>query len=121
MSKSLRQILLWTPRVLSILFTLFISLFALDIFEMGLGFWGTILGLFMHLLPSIAMLIGLILAWRWEWIGALVFGAFGVWFLSISQPGNAMYYFVIVGVPFLIAALFLLGWIYRKQIRDGKE
>ena len=121
MSKSLRLTLFWIPRVLGILFILFISLFALDIFDMGLGFWGTILGLFMHLLPSIAMLIGLILAWRWEWVGTLVYGAFGVWFLSISQPGDVMYYIILVGVPVVIALLFLLSWIYRKQRREDDK
>ena len=118
MNKNLRGILFWTPRVLGILFILFISLFALDIFDMGLDFWDTVVGLFMHLLPSIAMTIALILAWRWEWIGAVLFAITGGWFLYIAQPGDVMYYIVIVGVPFLIAALFLVGWVYRGKIRE---
>ena len=118
MNKLLRNILFWTPRVLGILFILFISLFALDIFDMKLGFWGTIVGLFMHLLPSIAMNIALVLGWRWEWVGAAFFTLASVWFLHISTPGDVMYYIVFVGIPLLIAALFLLGWVYREKIRD---
>lgn len=117
MNKTLRGILFWTPRVLGILFILFVSLFALDIFEMGLGIWGTIVGMFMHLLPSIVMSISLVVGWRWEWIGAAFFAAVGAWFLRISTPGDLMYYIVFAGVPFLIAVLFLLGWMNRGKIR----
>jgi hypothetical protein len=40
-----KRILLWTPRVLSLLFALFVSLFALDVFGQGYGFWQTTLAL----------------------------------------------------------------------------
>jgi len=118
MNKNLRGILFWAPRVLGILFILFISLFALDIFDMGLGFWDTVVGLFMHLLPSIAMLIALTLAWRWEWVGSAFFAVAGGWFFYIQHPaGDVMYYIVIVGVPLLIAVLFLVGWVKRGEVR----
>ena len=114
MHKNLKGFLFWVPRVLAILFILFISLFALDIFDMDLGFWDTIVGLFMHLLPSIAMAIALALAWRWEWIGAAFFAVAGGWFFYIQHPAeDVMYYIVLVGVPFLIAVLFLVGWVKR--------
>ena len=117
MNKSLKKALFLTPRVLGILFILFVSLFALDIFEMNLGFWGTIVGLLMHLLPSIAMTIALVLAWKYEWIGEILFAVVGGWFLRVSTPGDVMFYFVFIGIPLLIAVLLLLGWIYRGKIR----
>jgi len=117
MNKSLKKALFLTPRVLCILFILFVSLFALDIFEMNLGFWGTIVGLLMHLLPSIAMTIALVLAWKYEWIGAILFAVVGGWFLRVSTPGDVMFYIVFIGIPLLIAVLLLLGWIYRGKIR----
>lgn len=120
MKQSLKKILLWTPRVLGILFVLFISLFALDIFEMGLGFWGTIVGLFMHLLPSIALAIAIALAWKWEWVGALGFLGWAVWYLfAFLQNGFGWgTYLLIAGIPVLIGLLFLVSWIWRKQIRE---
>jgi hypothetical protein len=39
MNESKRRMLFWTPRLLSILFAIFISLFALDVFGEGYGFW----------------------------------------------------------------------------------
>jgi hypothetical protein len=71
--------LFWKPRIAGILFVLFISIFALDVFDAGYGFWETLLALFMHLLPSIALAIAVALAWRrWEWIGAVLFRGFAI-------------------------------------------
>jgi hypothetical protein len=122
MNKLLRTFLFWTPRILGILFILFVSLFALDIFEMGLGFWGTILGLFMHLLPSIGMTIALALAWRWEWVGTLGYFTFALWYIVFAL-GREMPWSVITlmaGIPALIGILFLVDWVKRREVR-GQE
>ena len=71
MNKTLKQTLFWTPRLTGILFVLFISMFAFDVFDMQLGFWGTALALFMHLIPSILLTIAIVVAWKWEWVGAV--------------------------------------------------
>ncbi len=116
MNKILKLGLYWKPRVLAILFILFVSLFAFDVFDMGLDFWGMLLALLIHLLPSIVMTIGLVLGWRWEWVGAAVFALVGGWFLL--QFGRDWFSILILGgIPLVIAVLFLLGWVYRKQVR----
>jgi hypothetical protein len=118
MNTFVKRILLWTPRILGILFVLFTSIFALDIFEMRLGFWGTLLGLFMHLLvPTIALAIVVVLAWRREWVGVLGFGGWGIWYLASTRGFDASVYVLIAGIPLLIAMLFLTSWVFRKQIR----
>ena len=117
MNKSLKQTLYWTPRIASILFILFISLFALDIFDMGLDFWGTIVGLFMHLLPSIVMAVMLVFAWRREWIGAVVFIGWAVFYVVWFQGFDWIAYALIAGIPFINGILFLVDWLYRKEIR----
>ena len=119
MNKNLRGILFWAPRVLGILFILFISLFALDIFDMGLGFWDTIVGLFMHLLPSIVMTVALIIGWRREWVAALGYFAFAVWYILFAS-GREMPWGMITmmaGIPVLIGVLFLVGWGKRGDVR----
>ena len=120
MNKALRSFLFWTPRVLGILFILFISLFALDVFEEGLDFWGTLLALLMHLLPSIVMTIALVIGWRWEWVGTLGYSAFAIWYIVFAS-GREMPWGVITmmtGIPMLIGILFLVGWVYREKIRN---
>jgi hypothetical protein len=117
MNKTLRQILFWTPRVAGILFVLFLSLFALDIFDMQLGFWQTIVGLFMHLIPSILLTIAIVIAWKYEWFGALLFIGWAAWYVIFMRGFDWSAYAIIAGLPVLIGLLFLAGWVWRKQIR----
>ncbi len=119
MNKTLKQILFWTPRIAGILFILFISMFALDIFDMQLGLWGTLLGLFMHLIPPLLLLIAILIAWKWEWVGALLFLGWAIWYVvAFSTRGfDRSIYAIIGGIPALIGLIFLAGWIWRKQIR----
>ena len=55
--KRVGKFLYWTPRILSILFLLFLALFSLDVVGQGYGFWGTIGALFMHNIPVFILLI----------------------------------------------------------------
>ena len=118
MNKTLKQILFWTPRIAGILFILFLSMFALDIFDMQLGFWGTIVGLFMHLIPSILLTIAIVIAWKWEWVGAALFIGWAIWYVASMRGFYWSAYVVIAGLPALIGLFFLADWIWRKQIRD---
>ncbi len=63
----------WTPRVLSILFVLFLMMFSLDIFDMNLGFWGVLLGLFMHNIPALILALFVWWAWKNDLVGVIVF------------------------------------------------
>jgi hypothetical protein len=76
-----KPLLFWTPRVLCLLFAVFLSLFALDVFNEGYGFWKTILALLVHLIPTWIVLAVLAISWRWEWAGALLFACLGTWYL----------------------------------------
>ena len=117
MNKPLKQILFWTPRIAGILFVLFLSLFALDIFDMQLGFWGTVVGLFMHLIPNIVLIIVIVLAWKREWVGAVGFLGWAIFYVARFHGFDWIAYVMIAGIPALIGLLFLVGWIWRKQIR----
>lgn len=119
MNKPLKNFLFWTPRIAGILFILFISLFALDIFDAQLGFWETILGLFMHLIPSILLTIAVVIAWKREWFGALLFIGWAVWYVSFMRGFDWIAYALIAGLPVAIGLLFLIGWIWRGRIRMG--
>lgn len=118
MNRSLKRFLFWTPRVAGILFILFISTFALDIFEMQLGLWGTVVGLFMHLLPSMALALAIAIAWKREWVGAMLFIGWAVWYISFARGFHWSVYVLIAGLPALIGLFFLAGWIWRNQIRS---
>ncbi len=118
MNTGIKRVLFWTPRVLCILFAIFLSLFALDVFSEGYGFWETILALLMHLVPVYIVVIALVIAWRWEWVGAILFIALALFYV-ISFLGRFHWsaYLGISGPLVLIGVLFLFNWIYRAQLR----
>ena len=118
MKSPVKRVLFWTPRVLCILFAVFVSLFALDVFGEGYGFWGTILALLMHLIPTGVILIVLAISWRWEWVGGILFIALGVVYL-VTSWGRFHWsaYLAISGPLFLVGVLFLINWLYRARLR----
>lgn len=107
---------LWAPRVLTIAFAAFISIFAADAFEHGLGFWKTLGGLLLHLIPTFLVLLVLVLSWRRAWVGAIAFFALGlVYILTTWGRFPLSVYFVIAGPLFLAGILFLVSWLQRGQ------
>ena len=118
MNTSIRRVLFWTPRGLCILFAMFLSLFALDVFSEGYGFWEAILALLIHLVPVYIVVIALGIAWRWEWVGAILFTALAVFYV-VWMWGRfpLVTYLSISGPLVLIGVLFLFNWIYRAQLR----
>ncbi len=115
--------LFWTPRILAILFILFLAMFSLDIFEGNYGFWGTILGLFMHNIPALILLIVLIISWKHEIVGGIAFILAGLLYIaSLLMKGFEIYMLLwvlqIAGPAFLVGILFLVGW---KQKRKTKK
>ena len=107
------------PRIICILAILFISLFALDAFEHGITIWQKIGAFLRHLIPSFILLIFLIIAWKWELIGGIIFLVIGLGFSPYIFMHNynmkhsvaltlltVMYInmpFVVVGILFLIS------------------
>jgi hypothetical protein len=113
-----KNLLLWLPRVLGILFVLFTGIFSFDVFDMGLGLWGSLLAFFMHLLvPTILLAIVVALAWRWEWVGAVGFGLWALFYPFYFKGFDSFAYILMSGIPLVIASLYLVGWIFRKKIR----
>jgi hypothetical protein len=119
MTKKSARWLYWAPRVLSILFIAFVSIFALDEIG-GHGLWQTVIGLTVHLIPSFVLVFALILAWRWEWIGAVLYAAAGMFHVvwaseHLLRPLIPI--LTIAGPAVVISALFLVNWLKRGEIR----
>ena len=117
----MKTFLFWLPRVLCLLFAVFISLFALDVFSENLGFWPTIAALSIHLIPTAIVLVVLAVAWRWELIGGSLLILAGLGYTLMVLTGNHPLSWVvaIAGPAFLVGGLFLLDWCYRTCIGSG--
>ncbi|MBI3964744.1 MAG: hypothetical protein HY329_03830 [Chloroflexi bacterium] len=106
-----RWLLFWTPRVGSLLFVSFMSIFALDVFDAGYSFWETVLALLIHLTPVGVLLGGTWVAWRQAWTGALFFAGWVAWYLvTFWEMFPLSVYLIFAGVPAALGVLFLLSW-----------
>jgi hypothetical protein len=113
-----KRLLYWVPRILTILFAVFVNVFAMDVFSEHVPFWRLMLALLMHLIPTFVVLIALALAWRWEWIGAVAYVALGVFYIwSFAGRFPLLTYVVIAGPMFVIGGLFAMNWMLRKEVR----
>ncbi len=115
MQKESNKFIFWTPRILAILFILFLAMFSLDIFEGNYGFRGTIFGLFMHNIPTLILLIILLISWKYEIVGGIAFILAGLVYLVVLFKNPFEWYMLswaiqISGIAFLIGILFLVGW-----------
>lgn len=108
-------IIRWAPRVLAAAFTLFISLFALDAFEGQAGFREKAVALFMHLLPTFVCVAAIALAWRREWLGALLFGGLAAYYAA-SAWGHPSWVYLIAGPMLLVAVLYAVAWVNRRSL-----
>jgi hypothetical protein len=119
------NLIYWSPRILSILFLLFLAMFSLDVFDMDLGFWGTAVGLFMHNVPTFILLVVLILSWRREIVGGVVFILAGIIYIAMTlktilenpppQWDRLTFSPIIAGPAFLIGILFIIGRHKKKK------
>ena len=105
------KIVCWGARILGILYALFLSILALDVFQEGYSASETMLAFGMHLIPTVVVVIALLLAWKSARIGGLLFlilgAAFWIFFggrddwsgpLLVSSP------LILVGALFMVCS-----------------
>lgn len=119
MKRKTSSILFWLPRILSITFILFLAVFSLDVFSGGVSVFNIIIGLLMHNIPSIVLTVMLIIAWKHELVGAVVFALVGILYVTLISINMFQYHFewymlsyslIIAGPAFLMSGLFFLNW-----------
>lgn len=117
--KNNNKLLFWIPRILGIIFVLFLMVFSLDVFEPGLTAWQITVALFMHNIPALFLLTILIISWRHEIVGGIAFILAGLFYiLMLAMNPKFEWYMlswsaVIAGPTFLTGILFLVNW--RKK------
>lgn len=115
----------WLPRIFCILAILFISLFAADAFAPGLTIWQQLRGFLMHLIPSFVLLFLLIIAWKWELIGGIIFTIIGlglspfVFMLNYNRNhsvGLSLGIILAITFPFVVVGiLFIISHFMKKK------
>ena len=109
------KILYWVPRVLGILFAVFISLFSLDVFG-EYGFPIVLVALFMHNVPTFILIGVLLIAWKWNFIGGILYVLLGLFYILMMRGDVDLIVFLMIpGVVFLVGVLFMINHVWKVK------
>ncbi len=107
--------LFWIPRILTIIFILFISMFALDSF-IEFQFPESLVAFFMHMIPSFILTGLLWLSWKKELYGGIAFVILSLLFTIFFKTYQDIITFLLISFPVLIVGiLFLFNWYLEKR------
>ncbi|HWQ59788.1 MAG TPA: hypothetical protein VN420_01420 [Candidatus Fimivivens sp.] len=118
----------WAPRIASIGFLLFLSLFSLDVFEPGRSAGEIALGLLMHNIPVFVLAVLTAAAWKRPIIGGITFISAGILYIALVFLGGVrggidwkialLWSVQLSGIAFLVGGLYIAGW---KRSRDRRR
>jgi hypothetical protein len=110
------RLLLWSPRLLGVLVSLFVGLFAIDAFGRGKPFLEALPDFGIHLIPAFVLLALVGAFWRREWIGGVAFIGLAVLY-AITTGRSHLDWMVVISCPLLIVgALFLWSWLHHSEL-----
>jgi uncharacterized membrane protein (GlpM family) len=116
-STPLSSAIRWAARILCALAVAFISLFAFDVFSEGAGIGQKIAAFLLHMIPSFALIIALIVAWKRELVGGIIItlvGLAGTMFVySLNErrsqsASTGLRAAALIGAPFVIAGILFI-------------
>lgn len=124
MAKKKNDSIYWAPRILSICFILFLCLFSLDMISPELTLQQILIGLFMHNIPVFILTAVLIISWKYEIVGGIIFILAGLVY-AINMLTHALRagpegfplapVLLIAGPAFVIGFLFLRAWLRKRR------
>ena len=105
MNKYLKFLLCWLPRILCILFVIFMNPFAIR-FKL------------INLISPVIILVLLLISWRWELQAGLIFITLGALYFynSLSEFHMWNFYILFYGPLFLIGILFITDAILEDRL-----
>lgn len=113
------KILLWVTRIIAILAILFMMMFSLDVFEGNEPFIRQLPAFLKHNIPAFMLIIALIVAWRYEIAGGLIFIllfiTLGFYWESFSGNKGSLF---IIAPYLLVGILFIIHGILKARIRE---
>jgi hypothetical protein len=94
----------------------------MDVLSMPVDLWHKTLALLMHLIPTGIVLVALMIVWRREWIGAVLFPLLAVFHL-VTAWGHLHWsaYAVIEGPLLLLGILFWINWRHRDPVSPSSK
>ncbi len=126
--KNSNKVVHWLPRILCILAILFVSMFAFDAFDDKLPILEQVKDFLLHLIPSYILILALLIAWKWEFYGGVLFVIIGlaltpyIYIKNYNMNHNVGMSIGIVSaisIPFIIVGiLFIISYVKKKNTKD---
>jgi hypothetical protein len=108
-------LVVWTPRILGIVVSLFIGMFALDAFSQGQPVLAALGDFAIHLVPALVLLALVVLSFRREWIGGVAFVGLAIVYALTMSRGRLDWMVIISGPMAVVGGLFLWSWFHRRR------
>ena len=119
------KVIHWLPRIICILAILFISMFAMDTFGPEKTIWQQLGDLSVHIIPSFLLIAFLVLAWKWEFVGGIIFTLIGfgmspfVFLLNYQRNnfslGASLSVILMITFPFVVVGILFIISHYMKK------
>jgi hypothetical protein len=111
----MKNVILWTPRVIALIIITFITLFAFNGFVPVSSLFRNTLALTIGLLPAIILLLALILAWFFKLAGGITYIILGIAMSFFFRIYSDELTFLTLSSPVLaVGILFVLSHFYEK-------
>ncbi|MFA6322707.1 MAG: hypothetical protein WCX71_04500 [Candidatus Buchananbacteria bacterium] len=104
----------WLPRILAIAYILFLALFALDVFAPNQSLLKSLMALAIHLAPNYLLIAALVVAWKREDIGGILFLLIGLGFYFFFNA-NIYTALILIAPLLIIGGLFLINFYWQKN------
>jgi hypothetical protein len=119
MSAMSDRFVFWSPRILGLLVSMVIGIFALDAFSAGKPMLEALRDFLIHLIPATVVAALVIVSWRREWVSGLAFIGLGAFYAVVVGRGHPDWVLAISGPLLIIGALFLWSWQHRSLLRTS--
>lgn len=121
-SRVLDRLVFWTPRLSVIAVAAFMTVFALDVFDMPLPPLQKLAAFIIHLLPTAIVVAGLVLMWTHEWVGAAFFPLLALVHLATRGAHLRPVTALLIELPLLLlGALFWMNWRHRAEREEPPQ
>lgn len=107
--------LIQAPRVLAVLFILFVSLFALDSFPGEAPFLQEFAGFLIHLIPSFVMIVLLVVSWNRPLVGGWSFALLSVLFTGFFGTYRSLLEFSILSFPLVVISVLFFACSHKER------
>ncbi len=112
----IQTIVNWVPRVIAILFILFLFVFSLDVFSSNGNAMQKAAGFLITNIPTAIFILLLLFTWKFEIFGGILFILAAVEFTMYFHTYKGMDRFLLISAPlFLSGIIFLINGIKNRR------